>query len=392
MLVSVYDPSIPQEQFFSPDFLRQLQANLLPALAPAATALIVAAVLTGIAIMVAPRLGFISYPNRERDIHSRPTARLGGPALYLAFAAAGFVFLPHDLKHVGLLLLTGLAALVFLIDDRRGLPAGVKAAVQVALAVAAVKVFGYEIDYLYLPLLHISNLGLVVLPLTVLWIVSMQNTVNLLDGVDGLAAGVVAIVALLLLVAAFNRPDPAGVMVLSAGLAGACLGFLVFNFHPARIFMGDSGAQFLGLALALLSIVGVAKVAVAAALFMPVLALAVPIVDTGLSIIRRRRQGVSIARGDSMHIHHRLLDFGLTQRQTCLLFYCATGILGSLGLMFFGHRRIVAVAIVLMIVVLSAGLGERMRISRRRIPVPFGRVFRLLLEGRPTPQPPSVTR
>ena len=93
-----------------------------------------------------------------------------------------------------------------------------------------------------------------------------------------------------------------------------------------------------------------------------------------------------------MHIHHRLLDFGLTQRQTCLLFYCATGILGSLGLMFFGHRRIVAVAIVLMIVVLSAGLGERMRISRRRIPVPFGRVFRLLLEGRPSQQPPSVTR
>jgi UDP-GlcNAc:undecaprenyl-phosphate GlcNAc-1-phosphate transferase len=384
LLFSLYDPSIPQEQFFSPDFLRQLQANLVPALLPAATALVAAAILTALAIMLAPRLGFISYPHRERDIHDRPTARLGGPALYLAFAAAGFVFLPHDLKHMGLLLLTGLATFVFLIDDRRGLPAWVKLAVQAALAVAAVKVFGYEIDYLYLPVLHIPNLGLLVLPLTVLWILGMQNTVNLLDGVDGLAAGVVAIVALLLLVAAANRPDPGGVMILGAALAGACVGFLLFNFHPARIFMGDSGSQFLGLALALLSIVGVAKVAVAAALLMPLLALGIPIADTGLSIIRRRRQGLSIAQADSLHIHHRLLNFGLTQPQTCLLFYCATGILGSVGLMFFGHRRIVAVAIVLMIVVLSAGLGERLRISRRRVPVPFGRVFRLLLEGRPT--------
>jgi UDP-GlcNAc:undecaprenyl-phosphate GlcNAc-1-phosphate transferase len=384
VLFSLYDPSIPQEQFFSPDFMRQLQANLLPALAPAGLALVAAALLSGLAILLAPRLGFMSYPHRERDIHDRPTARLGGPALYLAFALAGLVFLPHDLKHLGLVLLTGLAAFVFLIDDRWSLPAWVKLAVQVGLAVAAVTVFGYEIDYLYLPFVKIPNLGLLILPITVIWIVGMQNTVNLLDGVDGLAAGVVAIVALLLVVAAAGRPDPERVVVLGAALAGACAGFLLFNFHPARIFMGDSGSQFLGLALALLSIVGVAKVAVAAALLMPVLALAIPILDTGLAIIRRRRLGQSITRADSRHIHHRLLDFGLTQPQTCLLFYCSTGILGSLGLMFFGHRRIVAVTIVLMIMVLSAGLGERLRISRRRVPVPFGRVFRLLLEGRPS--------
>jgi UDP-GlcNAc:undecaprenyl-phosphate GlcNAc-1-phosphate transferase len=384
VLFSLYDPSIPQEQFFSPDFLRQLQANLLPALAPASLALVVAALLSGLAILLAPRLGFMSYPHRERDIHSRPTARLGGPALYGAFALAGLVFLPHDLKHLGLLVLTGIAAFVFLVDDRWSLPAGVKLAVQVGLAVAAVRVFGYEIDYLYLPFVKIPDLGLLILPITVVWIVGMQNTVNLLDGVDGLAAGVVAIVALLLVVAAASRPDPERVIFLGAALAGCCLGFLLFNFHPARIFMGDSGSHFLGLALALLSIVGVAKVTVAAALLMPVLALAIPIADTGLAIIRRRRRRVSIAHADSRHIHHRLLDFGLTQGQTCLLFYCATGILGSLGLMFFGHRRIVAVAILLMLVVLSAGLGERLRISRRRVPVPFGRVFRLLLEGRPT--------
>lgn len=382
MLISLYDPSVPQEEFFSRQFLHQLQANLGPAVAPALVALVVASVLTVLAIWVAPRTGFVAHPNRDRDIHVRPTPRLGGPALYLGFAVAGLLFLPHDAKHLGVLLLTALAAFTFLVDDRRPIPAGVKLAIQVGVAVLAVKVFGYEIDYLYLPLLHVPNLGLLVLPVTVLWIVGMQNTVNLLDGVDGLAAGVVAIVALLLLVAAVNRPDQGEVLVLAAALAGACIGFLLFNFHPARIFMGDSGSQFLGLALALLAVIGVAKVAVAAALLVPILALAVPIADTALAIVRRRRQGLSVAHADSRHIHHRLLNFGLTQMQTCLLFYCATGILGSLGLTIFGHRRIAAVAIVLMIAVLSTALGERLRISRRRVPVPFGRVVRILLEGR----------
>jgi UDP-GlcNAc:undecaprenyl-phosphate GlcNAc-1-phosphate transferase len=385
VLISLYDPSVPQEEFFSPQFLHQLEANLGPAVAPAALALAAAALLSFVAIRLAPWLGFMAHPTRERDIHRRPTPRLGGPALYLGFALAGVVFLPHDARHLGVLLLTGLTAFTFLIDDRRPIPAGLKLAVQVAVALVAVKTFGYEIDYLYLPLLQIPDLGLLVLPVTVLWIVGMQNSINLLDGVDGLAAGVVAIVALLLLVAAANRPEQGEVLVLAAALAGACVGFLIFNFHPARIFMGDSGSQFLGLALALLSVIGVAKVAVAAALLVPVLALAVPIADTALAIVRRRRQGRSVAHADSRHIHHRLLNFGLTQVQTCLLFYCATGILGSLGLMIFGHRRIAAVAIVLMIAVLSTALGERLRISRRRVPVPFGRVVRLLLEGRPAP-------
>jgi UDP-GlcNAc:undecaprenyl-phosphate GlcNAc-1-phosphate transferase len=385
VLFSLYDPSVPQEEFFSPEFLRQLQANLGPTVAPALLALVVAAVLTAVAVRVAPRLGFLAHPERERDIHTRPTPRLGGPALYLGFATAGFVFLPHDLKHLGVLLLTGATAFTFLVDDRRPMAAGFKLGIQAAVAVLAVAVFGYEIDYLYLPLLHIADLGPFVLPLSVLWILGMQNSINLLDGVDGLAAGVVGIVALLLLVAAASRPEQGQVLVLAAALAGSCAGFLLFNFHPARIFMGDSGSQFLGLALALLSVIGVAKVAVAAALLVPVLALAIPIADTGLAILRRRRQRVSIAQADSRHIHHRLLNFGLTQVQTCLLFYCATGILGSLGLMIFGHRRIAAVAIVLMIAVLSTALGERLRVSRRRVPVPFGRVVRLLLEGRPAP-------
>src|SRR5204862_1328841 len=142
------------------------------------------------------------------------------------------------------------------------------------------------------------------------WLLGMQNTVNLLDGVDGLAAGVVFIVAVTLMLAAAGLRQVAYVQ-LAAALAGTCAGFLLFNFHPARIFMGDSGAHFLGMALGMISILGVAKVAVAFALAAPVLALALPIADTGWAILRRHRQGASVATPDRLHLHHRLQSFGL---------------------------------------------------------------------------------
>jgi UDP-GlcNAc:undecaprenyl-phosphate GlcNAc-1-phosphate transferase len=149
-------------------------------------------------------------------------------------------------------------------------------------------------------------------------------------------------------------------VVLAAAVAGVCLGFLFFNFHPARVFMGDSGAHFLALMIGLLAVIGVSKTAAAVALAVPVLALAIPIGDTAWAIIRRRRQGLSIAHPDSKHIHHQLLDFGLSQRQTCLVFYSATGITSGLGLMLYGHRKILAVVVVLLVVALSTLLGDRL--------------------------------
>jgi UDP-GlcNAc:undecaprenyl-phosphate GlcNAc-1-phosphate transferase len=366
-------------------FLQQLQTNLSPALAPAVVALIICLALTPLAIWLAPRLGLISTPGRERDIHTRPIPTLGGLAMYAAFAVATLVFVPHELKIVGVVLLGGVTAVMFALDDRFSMPAWLKLATNFGVAIAAVVVFGLHIDFLFLGPLQIHDLGLLILPVTVLWIVGMQNTVNLLDGVDGLAAGVVAIVALVLLIAAAGRlasPDQQNVLVMCGILAAVCLGFLVFNFHPARIFMGDSGSQFLGLALALLAVLGVAKVAVAAALLVPVLALAIPIADTGWAIIRRRRQGQSIAHADTNHVHHQLLDFGLTQPETCVVFYGTTGILGAIGLSVFGHKRVLAVAIVLIIVAISTLLGERLLLWNRRIPVPGGRILRIWLEGR----------
>ncbi|MGH7882462.1 MAG: MraY family glycosyltransferase, partial [Candidatus Dormibacteraceae bacterium] len=203
-------------------------------------------------------------------------------------------------------------------------------------------------------------------PLSIFWLLGMQNTVNLIDGVDGLAGGVVAIVALTLVLAAAINGQPE-VILLAAVLAGSCLGYLIFNFHPAKLFMADSGAHFLGVALGLLSIIGVAKLPVALALLIPLLGLAVPIFDTAFSIIRRRLEGVSLARADARHVHHRLLDYGLSQRQTCLVFYGATAILGAIGLTVLGHRKILGLAIVLMIILLSTALAEQMQTSRRCI-------------------------
>jgi len=386
--LAIYDPTAPGEDFFSWRTVQQVASNLEPAIGPALVALAACALLTLIVIWISSRVGFIAYP-RDRDIHSKPIPYGGGLAMFTAFAITCLAFLRHDPNVPGLLLLCGATAAIFVIDDQWGIPALVKLGVQAAIAVAAVKLFGFEIHFLLvwlatltasLPFLQIHNLGLLILPITVLWILGMQNAANLLDGVDGLAAGVIGVTAVVLLVASAGRQQD--VVVLSAALVGVCAGFLLFNFHPARIFMGDSGAYFLGLAVALLSVAGVAKVAVAAAIAVPLLAMGLPIVDTGIAIIRRRRNGKAAFGPDTEHIHHRLLGLGLTQRQTCLLFYCASGILGAIGLTVFGHRRILAVVIVLMIVVLSTAMGERLRASSRRVPFPFGQAMRQLLVGR----------
>jgi UDP-GlcNAc:undecaprenyl-phosphate GlcNAc-1-phosphate transferase len=370
------------DQFFSWEFLKVVASNVAPGLRPGLVALGAALVLTAVAIWVSGRIGFVAHPRRDRDIHSRPIPFGGGVAMFGAFALACLLFSrgSSSVNVPGLLLLCGITAAVFTIDDRWGINPFVKLGIQAAIAVAAVQLFDFKIQFVFLPLVHIPNLGLLILPVTVFWILGMQNTVNLLDGVDGLAAGVVAVTAIVLLVASAGRQPE--IVVLAAALAGACVGYLVFNFNPARIFMGDSGAYWLGLALALLSVAGVAKVAIAAAVAVPLLAMAIPILDAGLSILRRRLNGQKAFHADARHIHHLLLQAGLTPRQTCILFYCASGILGAAGLTVFGHRKILVVVIVLMVVVLSTVLGERLRSASARIPVPFGSVLRELLVGR----------
>jgi UDP-GlcNAc:undecaprenyl-phosphate/decaprenyl-phosphate GlcNAc-1-phosphate transferase len=352
-------------QAFDPTIQKVLD-NLGPGVPVFALALGVALVLSWVAIRVSPWVGMMKLPNRERDIHARPIPMLGGVALFGAFAGAVLLLMPSGIERNAVLGLCGGAALLFLVDDRYRLPAWVKLAGQILIALTAILGFGhlFQITFFSLPKLGLIQTGWFALPLTLFWLLGMQNTINLIDGVDGLAGGVVAIVALTLMVAAASIGQ-FQVVILAAALAGACAGYLFFNFNPARLFMADSGAHFLGMALGLLSVMGVAKLSVAFALAIPVLALAVPIADTAWSIIRRRLEGVSLARADAKHIHHRLLDFGLSQRETCLLFYGATGILGAVGLTVLGHRRVLLVAILVMVALLLIALAERVRMVRR---------------------------
>ncbi len=370
-------PTRLTNDFFSDLALASLSVHLLPGLWPMLLAFAITVVVAPVAINLSRRLGWIAQPG-GRHAHANPTPMLGGLAMYAGFAAAVAIFQPRFEFTLGVLLVSGLAIVLLAIDDRRPMHPLVKLAVQVALALVAVVVFAIQIKFFSLPGGHVIGLGLLMAPVSMFWLVGMHNTANHLDGPDGLAAGVVAIVAIILMLAAAQLKQPE-IVQMSGALAGCCSGFLIFNFYPARIFMGDSGAHFLGIALGMISILGVAKVAVAFALAAPVLALALPIADTGWAILRRRRQGTSVATPDRLHLHHRLQSFGLNPQQTCYVFYAASALLGALGLTLFGHGRILAVVVVATAVLTSTVAADLLQHARLRVPAPWLR--RLLNES-----------
>ncbi len=357
--------------FFGGGALVSLRDHLLPGLWPLLVAFAVCALAVPFAIILSRRAGLIAEPG-GRHAHANPTPLLGGLAMFVGFAVAVLIFLPQYSYTPGLLIVSGLAAGLLIIDDRRSMSPWVKLGVQVFLSLLAVVIFGVEIKFVSLPGNHIIQLGLLITPVSMFWMLGMQNTVNFLDGVDGLAAGVIFIVALVLMLAAGELKD-IEVVKLSGALAGACAGFLLFNFHPARIFMGDSGSHFLGIALGMISILGVAKVAVAFALAVPVIALAVPIADTAWAILRRRRQKASVATPDLRHLHHRLQGFGLDPKQTCYVFCAASALLGALGLTLFGHGRVLAVVVVVTAMLVSTVVADLLQHAGWRVPAPFVR-------------------
>jgi UDP-GlcNAc:undecaprenyl-phosphate GlcNAc-1-phosphate transferase len=359
--------------FFGGNALIYLRERLGPALLPLLVAFLVCALVVPVMIRMSRWTGLLAEPG-VRHPHFKPTPLLGGVALYLGFAAALLIFLPHYKDTLGVLVVSGLAMVLLIGDDRWHVRPAIKLGLQLVVAIVAIVVFGLKITYFGLPGGQLVQLGLLAVPITLFWLLGLQNTVNLLDGVDGLAAGVVLIVALTLMLAAAGLRQVALVQ-LAAALAGTCAGFLIFNFHPARIFMGDSGAHFLGAALGVISIVGVAKVTVAFALVVPVLALGVPIVDTAWAILRRRREGTSVARPDLMHLHHRLQAFGLDQRQTCYAFYAASALLGAIGLTLFGHGRILAVVLATSAALASTVAADLLQKTGWRVRVPYLRAL-----------------
>ncbi|MDI3269947.1 MAG: MraY family glycosyltransferase, partial [Bacillota bacterium] len=224
-------------------------------------------------------------------------------------------------------------------DDARPLRPLWKLVGQVVIA-ASVVAGGLRVEFITHPLGEgFLNLGIFSWPFSVLWIVAMVNVLNFSDGLDGLAAGITAISSLTLLLAAAFTGASGWILLSAAALLGAAAGFLPWNFHPARIFMGDAGSLFLGYMLAAISIQGALKAPAALAILVPILVLGVPIFDTAWAILRRWQAGQPIGQADKGHVHHRLLGFGLTQRQTVLLLYCISAWLGlgSLALVYLPH-------------------------------------------------------
>jgi UDP-GlcNAc:undecaprenyl-phosphate/decaprenyl-phosphate GlcNAc-1-phosphate transferase len=282
------------------------------------------------------RRGYVHKPG-FRDVHTRPVVRIGGVAIFagvmaaIAAQTAGERFFhwsraltgggSSTAKFYGIVVGLVLIFLTGLLDDFRPLSPGWKLVGEI-LAAAAVVAAGLRIEYIGNPLGGglIQLPPLIALPVSLLYIVAFTNVINLIDGLDGLAAGVSAIAAatLLVLAAQGNRLDAA---VLAVALIGACVAFLRFNFHPASIIMGDSGALFLGFMLSVISLMGVMKSTAAIALAVPLFIVGVPIFDTASAIVRRIIQGRPIQEADKGHIHHRLLGRGFNQTQTVLIIY-----------------------------------------------------------------------
>jgi UDP-GlcNAc:undecaprenyl-phosphate/decaprenyl-phosphate GlcNAc-1-phosphate transferase len=285
--------------------------------------------------------GYIDKPN-ERKIHERPMVRLGGVSIFVGTITAillvwwlrGFAELQSDnAGEIFGALLGGIAFFAIgLADDLYNLTAKLRLLLQTVCASAAWGM-GVRIDFLSIPfdsLVHISWLSL---PITVIWLVGMANAINWIDGVDGLAAGVSGIAAVvMLIVTLFVKQSDAA--LIAAALAGGALGFLRYNFNPAQIFMGDGGAYFMGFTLAAVGVIGLVKTTAVTAVLLPYLILAVPILDMSAVIFSRLYKGRSPFKADKSHLHHRLLNAGISQRLSVVFIYALTLWVGSLALGF----------------------------------------------------------
>ena len=275
---------------------------------------------------LALRTGFLDMPN-QRKIHKDPIPLLGGLAMYAGFVLTAALFTQRTEQFWGVTLGGFLIFAIGIVDDYfktrcRELPAWPKFVVQL-IAASILPLFDVSIQGIHVPFLHVGFLvfpGWLRVVTTVVWVVGITNMMNFLDGLDGLAAGIAAISATTLFLIALVKAHD-GMAMFSVILIGCALGFLRHNFHPARIFMGDAGATFLGYVLAAIAVDGAFKSATLVSVVIPVLALGVPIMDAFYVIIRRFRENRPIYVADRGHTFHHLMSSGLTQKQTVTFLY-----------------------------------------------------------------------
>jgi UDP-GlcNAc:undecaprenyl-phosphate GlcNAc-1-phosphate transferase len=300
------------------------------------------------------RRGWLDRPDGRRKLHAAAVPPVGGmavlPALAAGFALAlllpgvDWVAADRGAAVIHLLAATAAVAAVGLLDDVFSVRPAVKLLVQAAAGLYLYG-HGYDVSVINNPLGQPFVLGALSVPFTVLWVVGLSNAFNLIDGLDGLAAGVGFFTTCVVFSFAVVN-DRWEIAVFSAALAGALLGFLRYNFSPASVFLGDSGSLSLGFLLAALSLRGSSKSPAAVAVIAPLLALGFPIVDTALAMLRRFMAGRSIMEADADHIHHRLLRMGLRPRQAVILLYAVTALFGAMALLAMtGHANSVGFAV-----------------------------------------------
>ncbi len=321
--------------------------------------LVLSLILTPLLIRLDRRVGLLDLPDDRRKLHLQPVPTAGGAAVMAAYFIALLVNQALFGSHwgvgfkltLGLILGPALVGALGLLDDRRRVGPWAKIGVQVAGGLV-IYTLGFRVNAITHPFGDYIPLGLLALPATLIWVLVITNAVNLIDGVDGLAAAIVTI-SLATLIAVSLRAGEVRVLFYAGALAGAVAGFYVYNFPPAKIFLGDCGSLALGFSLAAISLIENRKGTTTLSLLVPIVAMGVPLLDTGLAFIRRSANGLNPLRPDRQHLHHRLLRLGLTPRQVVLLFVYASLYLGFSATLL---ALLPKAYVLLMVVVLGLGV------------------------------------
>ena len=300
---------------------------------------------TPIARVLAFKLGAVDVPKDGRRMHKEPVPRMGGLAIFIGFIVTCLVFCDMSVPMVGMIGGGVLLIVTGILDDIYSLNAFLKLGLQIISATIAafsgnvinrITLFGSNVEF-----------GTFSIPITVFWIVFLINATNLIDGLDGLSCGVSAISACSMLLASFFVDEATVTVILMTGiLAGSCIGFLPFNFNPAKIFMGDTGSMFLGFTLAVISIQGFFKFHAVVSFCVPFIVFAVPLFDTAFAFIRRMAKGKSPFSADRGHIHHRLIDMGFNQKQSVMILYAICAILGTSAILIIDGKIIGGISII----------------------------------------------
>lgn len=336
---------------------------------PIFVAIFISWITTPLVRKLAFKVGAIDIPKDDRRVHKEPMPLIGGIAIYISVLISTLVFLPINPTLLSILIGGSVILISGIIDDMKGL--GPKLKILFQLIAGLILIFGdIKVDFITNPFSlndTLISLGWFSIPITLFWIIGITNTLNLIDGLDGLSAGVAMISSFSLMIVAgkFGFAQYSNVIILSAIVGGACLGFLPFNFNPARIFMGDTGALFLGFMLATITIEGVMKSVATIAIIVPIIILGVPIFDTTFAIFRRLLSGQSVMSADKGHLHHRLLNKGFSQKQTVLILYGISAIFGIFAIIVAKYNSKQAVYLSVLLFVLAVFFAIKVGLFRK---------------------------